>query len=226
MCGRYTLGDSHDLYRRFHVVKDELEVPERFNVAPTQHMPVVIREDSTRRDASNRLTLMQWGLIPSWSKDPKPAGGLINARIEGVLAKPSFRAPVRKRRCLVPCDGFYEWKREKGGKVPYYIRRKDKALFAFAGIYDVWHGTGGEIIEGYAILTTRPNVLMAPIHDRMPVILDQAMEDFWLDIPGADITSLVATLENPFPAEALEAFPVSTKVNSPKFDFPELLRRE
>ncbi|MBI3934341.1 MAG: SOS response-associated peptidase [Acidobacteria bacterium] len=226
MCGRYTLGDSHNLFRRFHLVEEELEIAGRFNVAPSQHMPVIVREETNGREAANQISLMQWGLVPSWSKDPKPSGGLINARIEGILAKPSFRSPARKRRCLVPCDGFYEWKKEKGGKVPYYIRRRDQELFAFAGIYDVWHGSGGEIIEGYAILTTRPNTLMAPIHDRMPVILEQEMEALWLDIPGADIASLLSTLEIPFPAEALETFPVSTQVNSPKFDFPGLVRRD
>jgi len=220
MCGRYTLGDSHDLFRRFHIPSEELAIAERFNVAPTQHMPVIIREQA------NHLTMMQWGLIPSWSKGPKPAGGLINARIEGILNKPSFRTPVRKRRCLVPADGFYEWKKEKGAKVPYYIRRKDNQLFAMAGIYDVWHGAAGELIEGYAILTTRPNALLEPIHDRMPVILEESREAAWLDIKSADIESLLAALENPFSAEELEAFRVSPKVNSPALDSRELLRRE
>ena len=220
MCGRYTLGDSHNLYRRFHVPEDELALSDRFNVAPSQHMPVIVRDDA------NRLALMQWGLIPFWSKDPKPSAGLINARIEGILTKPSFRTPIRKRRCLVPSDGFCEWRKAQSGKIPYYIRRKDKQLFAFAGIYDVWHDPGSELIEGYAILTTQPNALLEPIHDRMPVILDESREAAWLDVHGTDIASLLEELATPFPADSLEAFAVSPRVNSPAADSPELLRRQ
>ena len=222
MCGRYTLGESQNLFRRFHVSEDGLAVAERFNVAPSQHMPVIIG------GASNQITLMQWGLIPSWSKDTKSSGGLINARVEGILDRPTFRTPIRKRRCLVPADGFYEWKKEEDleHRVPYYIRRKDHQLFAFAGIYDVWHGPGGEVVEGYAVLTTRPNSLMEPIHKRMPVILEESAEPAWLDVQGADIHSLLVKLANPFPSEELEAFPISTKVNSPSLDFPGLLLPE
>jgi putative SOS response-associated peptidase YedK len=217
MCGRYTLGDSHNLFRRFHVEDDGHAVAERFNVAPSQHMPVVIHEDT------NKIMLMQWGMIPAWSRDPKPSSGLINARIEGVLNKPSFRAQVRKHRCLVPCDGFYEWKKEKGGKTPYYIRRKDRQLFAMAGIYDLWPNSDSPATGGYAILTTRPNSLMEPIHHRMPVILEEGLESAWLDIHRTNITDLLAQLEDPFPSEKLEAFPVSIRVNSPITDSPELL---
>ena len=219
MCGRYTLGDSHNLFRRFQINGDGLDVADRFNVAPSQHMPVVIR------DTNNKLALMQWGLIPAWSKQPKAPSGLINARIEGIQNKPTFRMAVRKNRCLVPCDGFYEWRKGRDGKTPYYIRRRDKKLFALAGIYELWDAPSSEVVGGYAVLTTRPNELMEPIHDRMPVILNEAMEDPWLDIHGTEISALLEKLENPFPAEELEAYPVSIKVNSPTFDFPELLEK-
>lgn len=218
MCGRYTLGDIQSLFRRFHIEEPGPEVAERFNVAPSQHMPVVILE------TVNKLALMQWGMIPAWAKDPKASSGLINARIEGILNKPSFRNQVRRRRCLVPCDGFYEWRKENGSKTPYYIRRKDRQLFAMAGIYDLWPNSGSEVTGGYAILTTRPNSLMEPVHDRMPVILPEQSEAAWLDIHGTDIVDLLASLEGPFPSEELEAFPVSIKVNSPILDIPELLQ--
>jgi putative SOS response-associated peptidase YedK len=219
MCGRYTVGDSHDLFRRFHITENSLEVADRFNVAPNQHMPVVIRE------TVNRLALMQWGLIPAWAKEPKASSGLINARIEGIQNKPTFRTPVRKFRCLVPCDGFYEWKKEKRGKTPYHICRKDRQLFALAGIYELWDAPSSEVVGGYSVLTTRPNELMEPIHNRMPVILDAGLEDAWLDIHGTDITKLLDQLEDPFPTELLEAYPVSIKVNTPISDSPELIQR-
>ena len=168
---------------------------------------------------------MEWGLVPSWSKDPSKAG-FINARIEGILSKPSFRGPIRKRRCLVPADGFYEWKKEKTAgklhKVPWLIRRKDHDLFAFAGIYDEWHGEGGEVMETYAILTTEPNELMRPIHDRMPVILRPDRESAWLETPGGKIEELIEQLSVPYPAGELEAHVVSTRVNSPTNDSPDL----
>jgi putative SOS response-associated peptidase YedK len=217
MCGRYTLGDSYDLFRRFHINADGPEVGQRFNVAPTQHMPVVIRE------TENTLALMQWGLVPAWSKDPKASSGLINARIEGILNKPRFRMPVRKSRCLVPSDGFYEWKNENGEKTPYYFRRKDRLLFAFAGIYELWDAPVSEVVGGFSILTTQPNELMEPIHNRMPVILREDLERSWLDTHGADIVALLDTLEQPFPSDQLEAYPVSINVNTPTFDSPDLL---
>jgi len=219
MCGRYTLGDSHNLFRRFHIDDGGLEVADRFNVAPTQCMPVVIRE------TTNKLALMQWGLIPVWAKGPKASSGLINARIEGIQNKPTFRGPVRKHRCLVPCDGFYEWKKEKGRKTPYYICRKDRQLFALAGIYELRDAPPSEGAGSYAILTTHPNELMEPIHNRMPVILEEGLEDSWLDIGSTDITRLLDRLENPFAADQLQAYPASIKVNTPAFDFPGLLQK-
>ena len=218
MCGRYTLGKVHELVDRFSVAVEDISADPRFNVSPSQHMPVVVREES------NRLTLMQWGLLPSWAKDPKTAPRPINARIEGVLTKPTFRGPVRKHRCLVPADGFYEWKKEGKAKTPYYIRREDGALFAFAGFFDTWHGPGGEVIDSYAIMTTKPNSLLAQVHDRMPVILDPVREGLWLDT-STDIDSLLESLQQPFAADQLEVYRVGTQVNSPRNDFPELVQR-
>jgi putative SOS response-associated peptidase YedK len=224
MCGRYTLADAPKLFERFRVPRDIIDATDRYNVAPSQQMPVIIHA-SDNAPGENRLTLMEWGLVPSWSKDPSKAG-FINARIEGILSKPSFRGPIRKRRCLVPADGFYEWKKEKTAgklhKVPWLIRRKDHDLFAFAGIYDEWHGEGGEVMETYAILTTEPNELMRPIHDRMPVILRPDRESAWLETPGGKIEELIEQLSVPYPAGELEAHVVSTRVNSPTNDSPDL----
>jgi putative SOS response-associated peptidase YedK len=168
---------------------------------------------------------MQWGLIPSWSKDPQQSKPMINARIEGILGKPTFRGHVRKHRCLFPADEFYEWKKEKGGKVPYLIRRKDGQLFAFAGIFDVWHGEGGEVLETYAILTTQPNSRLEQIHKRMPVILDKSREQDWLGTDAAKMDQLLQALEEPIPPDVLEAFPVSKQVHSPRLDSPNLIKR-
>ena len=141
MCGRYTIGDVHHLFRRFRVEEDPITVDARFNVSPSPHMPVIIRGDA------NHLSLMQWGLIPAWAKDLKAIKPMINARVEGILTKPTFRGPVRKHRCLVPANELYEWQGTKGCKVPYHIRWMDKQLFAFAGIFDSWHREGGEVLE-------------------------------------------------------------------------------
>ncbi len=219
MCGRYTLGFIERLGERFSLPEDDLLFDPRFNVSPSQRVPVIVRQES------NRLTLMEWGLLPSWAKDPKASHRSINARVEGILTKPTFRGPIHKRRCLVPADGFYEWRKDGKAKTPYHVRRKDAALFAFAGIYGVWRGSGGEIIESYAILTTRPNELMEPIHNRMPVILGEDDEGAWLNAQGTEITALLKSLETPFPSEHLEAFPVSAKVNFPQFDSPDLIRQ-
>jgi putative SOS response-associated peptidase YedK len=218
MCGRYTLGNSQDLYERFRIKPNELDIDPRYNVAPSQFMPVIVREEC------NRLTLMEWGLLPFWAKDPKSTNRLINARVEGILTKPSFRKAVREHRCLVPADGFYEWMKGPQGKIPVYIRRSDAGLFAFAGIYDEWRGPAGEVVESYAILTTTPNSLLAKVHNRMPVILEESMEADWLDA-SADIASLLKTLAKPFPPEPLEMYRVSPRVNAPKLDSPSLIER-
>ena len=136
MCGRYTLSNAERMRVRFQIEMEDFDLTPRYNISPEQVMPVVVRNDR------NRLEMMQWGLIPAWSKEPKSTA--INARIEGILTKPSFRKPIRYHRCLIPATGFYEWKKEQSGKTPYYIRRKDGELFAFAGIFDVWRDQHGK----------------------------------------------------------------------------------
>lgn len=215
MCGRYTLSKIEEIFARFQVEPDNWELAPRYNICPEETLPVVVRGDQ------NRLEGMQWGLIPSWSKEPKSVA--INARIEGILAKPSFRRPVCHRRCLIPATGFYEWKKEVEGKTPYYIRRKDGDLFAFAGVYDVWRSPEGSQRKTFAILTSAPNELLAAVHNRMPVILTPEQERLWLTTEPAKTESLLQSLQS-LPPEQLEMYRVSREVNRAQNDSPELIR--
>ena len=216
MCGRYTLSRIEEIRRRFGIDDGGVDLTARYNVAPEQVVPVVIREDR------NRLELMKWGLIPSWSKERKSVA--INARLEGILSKPSFRKPIRSYRCLVPATGFYEWKSAPDGKIPYYIRRRDEGLFAFAGIYDACEGPEGKINRTFAIVTTAPNELLAKVHNRMPFILEPEEEDLWLSAKPENIEGLLARLK-PLSGEKLEMYRVSKMVNWVRNDSPDLVQR-
>ena len=198
-------------------VKDLFDLPEwspvppRYNVAPSQAVPVVLLN---RETTFREVRRMRWGLVPFWAKDPSIGDRMINARAETVAAKPAFRRPFRERRCLIPADGFYEWQRQGRQKQPWYIRRRDGEPFAFAGLWDLWQPPGEEPLESCTIVTTAPNALLAPIHDRMPVIL--ARPDFprWLDPTYQDLEALTRLLV-PCPVEDFETFPVSLRVNNP-----------
>ena len=185
----------------------------RYNIAPSQTVLAV----RMGPDKGERLIVpVRWGLIPFWADDPGIGDRMINARSESITEKPAFRHAFKSRRCLIPADGFYEWKKEKGGKQPYYIRMCDERLFVFAGLWDRWE-KGDQPIESCTILTTSPNELVQPIHDRMPVILAQAEHDMWLDPDYPDSEGLLSILR-PYPAEEMEAHPVSRRVNNPKND--------
>jgi putative SOS response-associated peptidase YedK len=208
MCGRYTLDDIDAIFDRFKVAQVSADLSPNYNAAPSQLMPVVIRNNP------NFLEQMLWGLIPSWTKQGSKPHGIINARAETVAEKPSFRRPLLTQRCLVPASGFYEWKNTSQGKVPYYIRLKSRELFAFAGIYDIWHDAQGRALRSYCIITTEPNELMQSIHTRMPVILRREAEDVWLNRDNQDADELLSLLV-PYASGELEAYPVSKRVNSP-----------
>jgi putative SOS response-associated peptidase YedK len=216
MCGRYSLVQTDQVAARFDIHQAQLTLLPRYNVAPSQSMPVVVR------NSPNRLVEMQWGLIPSWSKEPRVQFSTINARAETITKSPVFRGPFKSRRCLVPTNGFYEWQRTSQGKQPFCIRLKGDELFAFAGLYDVWLDREGNELYSYTIITTAPNDLVAPIHNRMPVILQQEDEDVWLD-KDADPARLLALL-TAYPANAMEAYPVSRAVNSPANEGAELMQ--
>ncbi len=220
MCGRFTKKSSkEDLRKRFgfnDTSEDTLFEP-RYNIAPSQEQPVLIVSQDKRI-----VTMMKWGLVPHWSKDPKIGFKMINARSEGIHEKPSFKTPLRERRCLVLADGFYEWhKPDKKTKIPYYFKLKSNEPFAFAGLWDVWE-KDGQTLKTFTIITTTPNQLMEPIHGRMPVILEEKDEAKWLDPEIRKPSDLIPLLK-PYASDEMECFRVSTIVNSPKNDVPECL---
>ena len=218
MCGRFGVPfRSEDL-------ADALGAPwhgeplsgPRYNVAPTQHAPVLLNDDAGRR-----LEMLRWGLIPSWAKDPAIGNKMINARAETVAEKPSYRTAFRKRRCLVPVGGFFEWKREGKTKVPHWIHPASSGVVTLAGLWERWYPEGAEPVTTFTILTTSANAFVSSLHDRMPVIVDDADRDAWLD-PAADPAAL-ATLLRPCAEDRLAAYPVSTRVNSPTNDDETLI---
>jgi putative SOS response-associated peptidase YedK len=219
MCGRFTLAVTPDQLRDSFPWLEAYEPPmPRYNVAPSQPLAVI------PNDSKPRLDYFIWGLVPSWAKDPKIGNRMINARGETVAEKPSFRSAFRRRRCLVLADGFYEWKTNPGskGKTPYYIQLKFKQPFAFAGILENWFAKDGSQLTSCAIITTSPNELMEDIHNRMPVILPEDVYDRWLTPDEIQPSELLPLLK-PYPAEQMNAFPVSTLVNNPANDTSECI---
>lgn len=215
MCGRYTLT-TPDLTPIGEALGVRLPpVTVSYNIAPGRPVPI-IRVGSQGYE----LVYVRWGLVPHWSKAPKSEYSTINARAETVAVKPAFRDAFRRRRCLVPADGFYEWQKRDGTKQPFYIHRRDRKPFAFAGLWERWEGEG-ETLETCAIIVTGANALMRPIHERMPVILPEAFYRLWLD-PRASRDALSALLV-PYAGDTLVAEPVSTRVNNPRNDDPELV---
>ena len=209
MCGRYTLATPVEKLAEAFGVEGALpELSPNYNVAPTQEVAAVLVDNGERR-----LKMLRWGLIPSWAKDPGVGARMINARSETVPEKPSFRGAFRKRRCLIPADGFYEWQKTSNGKQPFHARMRSGNPFAFAGLWESWRESDGPEIRTCTILTTEPNELMAQVHNRMPVILQPDSYDSWLDSDAGE-DPLTALFE-PYPSEAMETYPVSRFVNSP-----------
>jgi putative SOS response-associated peptidase YedK len=212
MCGRYTIAlPAVDIALLLDLITPDFDFEPRYNVAPTQRLPVLSNA------APDRLALYRWGLIPSWAKDPSIGNKLLNARAETLAEKPAFRQALAQRRCLVPATGFYEWKAGPLGKVPHHIHMISGELLTFAGLWESWKDAEGREIRSFTIITTTPNELMAPIHDRMPVIIAPEDRQRWLNGPD------VADLLRPFPDGALQADPVSPAVNSPRNEGPSLL---
>jgi putative SOS response-associated peptidase YedK len=218
MCGRFTLRTSPQAVAKAFGLADLPLFEPRYNIAPTQNVAAIQLQDGHRQ-----LSLLHWGLIPSWADDPSIGNRMINARAEGVADKPSFRSAFKKSRCLVVADGFYEWKKAGKGKQPYYITLKNEMPFAFAGLAEHWH-RGDQAIDSCTIITTGPNELMADIHDRMPVILPPEDYDFWLDPEFQGKDKLLSMLRS-YSADEMTAYPVSTIVNSPRNEKPECVER-
>jgi putative SOS response-associated peptidase YedK len=214
MCGRYVLYTDPGLLAELFGLDETPYLAPRYNIAPTQPTPIVrLGLHSKERE----WALVHWGLIPSWSKDPSIGARLINARAETVVEKPSFRAAFRRRRCLAPADGFYEWQKIGGRKQPMYITLRDGGPFAIAALWESWAGADGSEIESCTLLTTEANELLKPIHDRMPVILDPRDYDLWLG-DGSDALpheqEALMHLLRSYPGEKMSAVPVSTYVNN------------
>jgi putative SOS response-associated peptidase YedK len=226
MCGRYTLSQGEKVVEAIPNVtirEDLRQVLERgrFNIAPTQDILAAVPSG-----AGPELRVMRWGLIPSWAQDGSAAGQLINARAETLAQKPAFRGAFRQRRCVIPADGFYEWRKNAdGSKTPFYARLKSGRGFAFAGLWETWRDAAGETLATCTIITTAPNALLSPIHNRMPAMLSAEAVGRWL-APGGTTASeaegLLALLR-PFPAEAMEIYAVSRAVNSATHEGRELV---
>ncbi len=219
MCGRFTQTATPEVIAEQFAVADSPLFKPRYNIAPSQSVAAIrIDPDTTAR----KLVMLRWGLIPSWAKDPKIGYQCINAKAETVAEKPSFRSAFKKRRCLVVATGFYEWRADGRTKQPMWIGLKNKRPFAFAGLWEHWTPAEGEPLESCTIITTEPNDLMRSIHNRMPVILSPASYDQWLD-PTNQPTEPLKVLLRPYPSDELAAFPVSTLVNNPRNDAPQVL---
>jgi putative SOS response-associated peptidase YedK len=222
MCGRFTLFTPASRLAEVFLPGEVVSLTPRYNIAPGQPILAFRASAETGR---REFAMPRWGLIPSWARDASIGNRLINARAETVSEKPAFRRAYRERRCLIPADGFYEWKREGPVKRPFFVRMRDSAPFAFAGLWERWQGIGGEAVETCAILTTDPNELLAPLHDRMPLILPQEDYEAWLD-PSVRSPERLAPLLRPYPAGSMEAYPVGRDVNRPATDGPSLIRPE
>jgi putative SOS response-associated peptidase YedK len=210
MCGRFTLTSPIESVSGYFQASSSIQFEKRYNMAPSQDIPVVRSMDGHQRE----VVILKWGLVPSWAKDPSIGSHMINARAETLAEKPSFRSAFRKRRCIIPANGFYEWKQENG-KQPYYIRPKHEGLIGFAGLWEQWEDPD-QLIESFTIITTEANNFMQPVHDRMPVILNPASYDQWLNHKDCSDQSVIHLLSDC--GVEMDCYPVSKYVNSPSND--------
>ncbi|HEX3050142.1 MAG TPA: SOS response-associated peptidase [Aggregatilineaceae bacterium] len=225
MCGRFTLTETNPdvLAQTFNLGTVPADLPPRYNIAPTQPVATVVNNPHS---GENELVIMRWGLVPSWAKDLSIGNQMINARYETAAEKPAFRSALSRRRCLVIADGFYEWKKDGAdGKMPMYIALQGHPPFGFAGLWERWtEPASGEVISTCTILTGEPNELIAPIHNRMAIIVPRDDYEEWLD-PAQTDAKQAAALLRPYPAGGMMVYPVSKRVNSPSYDGPELITR-
>lgn len=219
MCGRFAQRTSPKTLAKQFKVSEVPSVEARYNIAPTQNI-LAVQETPDGRE----MKWLKWGLVPSWAKDASMGARLINARSETVTEKPAFRNAFKRRRCLIPADGFYEWQRTADKKQPYFFQLKEEQLFGFAGLWDSWKGEDGSVIESCTILTTEANEVLAPVHNRMPVILHQDDYDLWLDEDERK-QELLKDLLQPYPASEMISYPVSTLVNSTRNKGADLIEQ-
>jgi len=204
------------LQQRFKFATSDLDYKPRYNIAPTQDVLTVIN------NGERHAQFMRWGLVPFWAKELKIGSRMINAKAETLAEKASFRNAFKKRRCLVPADGFYEWRKEGKEKIPTYIFQKSREPFAFAGLWETWKSPEDEVVRSCTIVTTEPNSFVEPIHNRMPVMLSEEAEALWLD-PLTEDPAVLKQLLVPFPPELMDSYPVSTLVNSPRNQGKEII---
>ena len=221
MCGRFSLVVPERFFSKVFVFKDLPDMQPDYNIPPGVDIWAVRNQRDSKEAEIARL---RWGLVPSWAKDPKIGHRMINARSETVAEKPSFRSAFQRRRCVIPADGFFEWQRDGKHKTPYFIHLKDREPFAMAGLWEGWKSPEGDLLESCTILTTSPNSIMEPLHDRMPVILHQDQAKDWLDLETS--AEELKQMTSPYPAEEMDAFPVSPVVNSPRNNGPECLEKQ
>ena len=219
MCGRFTLKTPVERLSEKFQFPEIIPLKPRYNIAPSQSVAVVrLLPDDTDR----KLAMLRWGLLPAWVRDPAKVQQPINAKAETAAEKPMFRDAFKRRRCLVPADGFYEWKQEEGRKQPVYIHMRDGEPFAIAGLWERWEGQDGQVIESCTLLTTEPNDVLAPIHNRMPVILDPKDYAQWLD-PDLQTADGVKPLLRPYPSDLMTVYSISLRVNNPRNDDSQCL---
>lgn len=218
MCGRFSLKSTiHAIEDEFEIDNIEIPIQPRYNIAPSQNVPVVVYE------GKRYLKLFKWGLVPFWAKDPSIGNKMINARAESLTTKISFKKLFSKNRCIVIADGFYEWEKGTSGKNPYYFCMKTKKPFGFAGLWSMWNSPEGEIIYSCTIITVEPNRLVEKIHNRMPAILNKSDYQLWLNYSYSDEKSLLKLLK-PYPDEEMTYYKVSKLVNSPSNDNPDCIK--
>lgn len=225
MCGRFYLDVPRDIFLAHYQLEDtSILPPRRYNIAPSQNILAVRTIDGGERTVS----LLHWGLIPSWSKEEEPHYSMINARADTVDSKPAYRSAFKKRRCLIPVSGFYEWQLRGQYKQPYIITMKEQdgenaTLFSLAGLWEHWESKEGRVIESCSIIVTDANEVLKPIHDRMPVIIDKKDYTAWLDPENQD-TNTLKTLLNPYPSSSMKAYPVSRRMNDPSHDEADCIK--
>lgn len=221
MCGRFSLtSDLGSVIKRFNAIsQSNLEYDSRYNISPSQNILAVVNDGK-----NNRLGELRWGFIPSWANDIKIGNKMINARAETLQEKSSFKSSFKRKRCIIPADSFYEWKKIDGKKIPMRIKLKSNEIFSFAGLWDRWE-QNDKVIYSCTIITTKPNNLISEIHDRMPVILQSKKDEkIWLDRSIDDLDFLQELLI-PYPAEQMETYEISDLVNSPKNNLPEVIKQ-
>lgn len=218
MCGRYVLNADAQVVQQTFNLDSLPPLAARYNIAPSQPVSIITN------DKPSELTIVKWGLIPSWTKDPKIGYKMINARSESIHEKPSFRTPFKYRRCLIPTSGFYEWVKMDKGKQPYFIHLPNQDVFAFAGLWEIWNSPHGEQVWTCTILTTQANEKISPLHHRMPVILDEDACEIWLNKESDP--KLLKTLFSSYDGDKMDYYPVSKAANSPRNDNPTLIERD